>query len=372
MNLQNRELERYSRQLLIPGFGIEGQECLKKARVLVIGAGGLGCPVLLYLVGAGVGKIGVVDGDKVSLSNLHRQSLYTENDIGRFKADCAVEILESRNSDVELLAHKVFLDSDNANAFIEDYQVLVDCTDNFKSRYLINDLGVLNDVPVVYGSVHQFEGQVSVFNHQTQEGRSPNYRDLFPNPPKASSVQNCSEGGVLGVLPGIIGSFQAMEVIKILTGLGEPLSSRLLLYNALDHTYKTINYNHSEPRVRVDRLIDYDEFCGVPKEDKSDFELLSKEVKELVEAKRYRLVDIRSSKERALTHIGGEHVEMTAVVNFIKHNSSSNNFIFYCRSGQRSKLLVEELQHNFEGEFKSLKGGLLAYLDYWGIEGVRY
>ena len=372
MALNKKETERYSRQLLMPNFGMEGQERLKSSRVLVVGAGGLGCPVLEYLVGAGVGLIGIVDGDTVSFNNLHRQLLYSENDLGKLKAECASRILKEKNSTVKINTYPVFLNTSNAMELASQYDILVDCTDNFASRYLINDLGVLNELPVVYGSVHQFEGQVSVFNLQTDQGFSPNYRDLFPVPPAAGTVQDCAEGGVLGVLPGIIGSLQALEVIKIIIGLGETLAGQLLLFDALDNKYRKIKFKPSVPPVAINGLIDYEQFCGVSQSITSGLEVSPKQARELIEKEEWILVDIREVTERALSNIGGIHVLQPNVRAFLEQHSTKSNILFYCRTGRRSLTLVEEIKDSLNIEVLSLKGGLLAYIDFWGLDLVKY
>lgn len=372
MALNKKETERYSRQLLIPGFGTEGQERLKRSRVLVIGAGGLGCPVLEYLVGAGVGVLGIVDGDTISFSNLHRQLLYSENDLGKSKAQCAAQILEAKNSTVQINVHPFYLNTSNAMELVKQYDVLVDCTDNFASRYLINDLGVLNGIPVVYGSVHQFEGQVAVFNLQKEGVYSPNYRDLYPVPPTPGTVQDCSEGGVLGVLPGIIGSFQAIEVIKVLTGIGDSLAGQLLLFDALDNTYRKIKFKSSEPPVQIEELIDYELFCGVSEDAVNDLEVSPGKAKDLIDKEGWVLMDIRETTERELSNIGGLHVEKSAVQSFLQQNKDMSKVLLYCRSGKRSLQLVKDLKKNNDAEVLSLKGGLLAYIDFWNLDLIKY
>ena len=372
MALNRKETERYSRQLLMPNFGLEGQERLKSSRVLVIGAGGLGCPVLEYLVGAGVGVIGIVDGDMVSFNNLHRQILYSENDLGKLKAECASRILKEKNSTVKFNIYPFFLSTSNALDLSSQYDILVDCTDNFASRYLINDLAVLNGLPVVYGSVHQFEGQVSVFNLKTDQGFSPNYRDLFPVPPAAGTVQDCAEGGVLGVLPGIIGSLQALEVIKIITRLGDSLAGQLLLFDALDNTYRKIKFKPSIPTIEINELIDYEQFCGVSQNTRSALEVSSKQARELIEKEGWILVDIRETAERELSTIGGIHVVQSDVKTYLERYNMQSNILFYCRTGRRSLALVEEIKDSLSVEALSLKGGLLAYIDFWDLDLLKY
>ena len=262
MNFSKEEVARYSRHLVLPEFNITGQRKLKNARVLVVGAGGLGAPLLQYLTAAGVSTLGIVDFDVVEESNLQRQVLFSGDDIGKPKAQAALEKLEKLNRHIKLRAYQTRLDSQNALDIIKDYDIVADGTDNFATRYLINDACVILGKVNVYGSVYRFEGQVSVFNHPTQEGdNGPNYRDLFPSPPPPDLVPNCAEGGVIGVLPGIIGSLQASEVIKVITGIGEPLSGKLFLFDALRFETKTVKIRKNESQKPILELIDYDLFC---------------------------------------------------------------------------------------------------------------
>ncbi|MDH5609789.1 MAG: HesA/MoeB/ThiF family protein, partial [Cyclobacteriaceae bacterium] len=251
MALTLTQLQRYSRHLLLPEIRQEGQQKLKNSRVLVVGAGGLGVPVLQYLTAAGVGTIGIVDFDTIDLSNLQRQVLYNEAEVGFSKSKTAAQKLARLNSDIQLIPYHLSLTSSNALDLIREYDLVVDGTDNFPTRYLVNDACVLLDKPLVYGSIFRFEGQVSVFNHKG----GPNYRDLFPVPPPPELVPNCAEGGVLGVLPGIIGSMQASEAIKIITGIGETLSGRLFLYDSLTFTTRTITIPLSDQRPLISGLI---------------------------------------------------------------------------------------------------------------------
>ena len=266
MSLSGNEEIRYARHLILPQFGREGQELLKKSRVLVVGAGGLGAPVLQYLTAAGTGTIGVVDFDVVDESNLQRQVLFSHSDLGKRKASSAIAKLSTQNPHVSFVEHNMKLDSSNAMEVIRNYDLVVDGTDNFPSRYLINDACVLLDRPFIYGSIFQYEGQVSVFNFDG----GPNYRDLFPTPPPPGMVPSCAEGGVLGVLPGIIGSVQALEAIKLLCGMGDLLSGRLFLFDALSFTTRTVRIRKdpdnplSGSHPTITELIDYEEFCSGP------------------------------------------------------------------------------------------------------------
>jgi len=270
IHFTKEELARYNRHIIIPEFGEEAQLKLKAAKVLIIGSGGLGSPALLYLTAAGIGTIGIVDFDVVDDSNLQRQVLFDIHEIGKPKVEAAKRRLEALNPYTRIILHNTHINSGNALGIIKDYDVIADGTDNFPTRYLVNDATLLLDKPNVYGSIFQFEGQVSVFNYVNKRGeRGPNYRDLYPTPPPPGLVPSCAEGGVLGVLPGIIGSLQALEVIKVITGIGEPLSGRFYTFDALNFESRTFNIkrrkdnpvNGKNPTIR--ELIDYEQFCGM-------------------------------------------------------------------------------------------------------------
>lgn len=260
-----KELDRYARHIILPGVGAAGQARLKRGSVLVVGAGGLGVPVLQYLVAAGVGRIGIVEMDKVDPSNLQRQVLYGIQDIGRPKAEVAKERLEALNPHIQMDLYPIRLDSTNALEVLGPYDLVLDCTDNFPSRYLVNDACVLLDKPLVYGAIHQFEGQISVFHHRG----GPCYRCLYPTPPKPGTVPNCAEAGVFGVLPGVIGSLMASEALKVLLELGEVLSGKLLLYDGLEPAFRTLHLTRNPAcpvcgdKPTVLELQDYEVFCGV-------------------------------------------------------------------------------------------------------------
>jgi adenylyltransferase/sulfurtransferase len=264
------ELLRYHRQMILPQVGPEGQARLKRSSVAVVGAGGLGVPVLMYLVAAGVGRLGVVEMDRVELSNLHRQVLYTTQDVGRPKAGVAAERLRALNPHVEVEAFPVRLTSENALEILRGFDLLVDASDNFPTRYLVNDASVLLDKPLVFGAIYQFDGQVAVFHHRTREGEmGPCYRCLFPKPPPPGSVPSCAEAGVFGVLPGVVGALMAAEALKVLLGLGEVLAGGLLLYDALSVQFRklTVRRNPACPvcgdHPTQTSLIDYEAFCGL-------------------------------------------------------------------------------------------------------------
>ncbi|MER3479742.1 MAG: adenylyltransferase [Meiothermus sp.] len=259
------ELDRYARHMVLPGVGAAGQARLKQHSVLVVGAGGLGVPVLQYLVAAGVGRIGIVEMDRVDRSNLQRQVLYGVQDIGRTKAEVAQERLEVLNPHVQIVTYPIRLDSANALEVLRPYDLILDCSDNFPTRYLVNDACVLLDKPLVYGAIHQFEGQVSVFHYRG----GPCYRCLYPTPPKPGTIPNCAEAGVFGVLPGVVGSLMASEALKILLGLGQVLSGRLLLYDGLEPAFRTLHLERNPACLvcgdspTVLELQNYEVFCGV-------------------------------------------------------------------------------------------------------------
>ena len=270
---EKKSYERYHRQIILKGFGEPGQDKLTRAKVLVIGAGGLGCPALLYLAAAGVGTIGVVDDDRVDLHNLHRQPIYCMQDIGKPKVDCVKTFLQNLNPDILVIPYPQRLNSSGALEILKEFDIIVDGTDNFSSRYLINDACVLLNKPLVFGAVSQFEGQVAVFNMPRGNEEPVNYRDLFPEPPAPGEVQNCEEAGVLGVLPGIIGTMQASETIKIITGIGQPLVNRLYMYNALNNQgYEWVLQKGKESSSGIPasaeafRLTDYESYCETASE----------------------------------------------------------------------------------------------------------
>ncbi len=261
--LTRDEVARYSRHLIIPDLGVDGQKRLKNAKVLVIGAGGLGSPALLYLAAAGVGTIGIVEFDEVDESNLQRQVIHGQSDVGRPKADSARDSILEINPLVTVHTHKFRLDNDNAVGLFEQYDLIVDGTDNFATRYLVNDAAVLAGKPYVWGSIYRFEGQASVFWEDAPDGLGLNYRDLYPEAPPPGMVPSCAEGGVLGILCASIGSIMGTEAIKLITGIGETLLGRLMVYDALDMRYRTINLRKDPQAPKITELIDYDAFCGV-------------------------------------------------------------------------------------------------------------
>ncbi len=360
--LSSEELKRYSRHIAIPEFNIQGQEKLKAAKVLVIGAGGLGSPALLYMAAAGVGHIGIVDFDAVDDSNLQRQVLYTIDDIGCSKAARAKKRLLALNPHIAITIYETAFTKENALDIIKDYDVVADGSDNFPTRYLVNDACVLADKVNVYASIFRFEGQVAVFNYLDENGeRGPNYRDLFPKPPPPGQVPSCAEGGVLGVLPGIIGSMQASEVIKVITGIGEPLHGRLFLFDAASFTTRVLKIKKN-PATNITALINYEEFCGLPNA-KDHKEITVQALKKLLdEEANVQLIDVREQYEYTNGNLGGILIPLNTIKEALPKIAKDKKVIIHCRSGQRSLEAIKTLEalYPFDNLY-NLKGGILAY-----------
>jgi len=366
------ELKRYQRHLILKDFGMEAQVKLKNAKVLVVGAGGLGCPALLYLAAAGTGTLGIVDSDTVDISNLQRQVLYREADVGKYKAESAAEHLRHLNPLSAYHVHRVHLTSANALDIVKDYDVVIDGTDNFPTRYLLNDAAVLLDKPMVYGSVLQFEGQVAVFNCKFPDGStSGNYRDLFPEPPNPDTVPNCESAGVLGVVPGIIGAIQAAEAIKLITGTGEPLADRLLILDTSDMKQTTVRIPNRNARNSIKHLINYEDFCGISREKSKSLKPNLKDMKEVTvqELQRlkdsgedFQLIDVREPYEYEICNLEGELIPMSEIPNNVEKIARDKKVVLHCRSGKRSgdMLLWLEKNHGFDNLY-NLKGGILAW-----------
>jgi len=349
MKLTAKEQQHYSRHLILEELGEAGQLKLKKAKVLVVGAGGLGCPVLQYLTAAGVGTIGIIDDDVVEASNLQRQVLFTYEDIGVSKTVAAVARLAGLNPFVNFKTYQEKLTRENAIELFTQFDIVVDGSDNFPTRYLCNDAAVLTNKPLVFGAIYKFEGQVSVFNYQ----KGPSYRCLYPNAPKPTEVPNCSEIGVLGVLPGIIGSLQANEVLKIICGLGTVLRGKLLTFDALKMQQFLINFEKTNEAKRSKLQANYDLFCGisVPTKEISLQHLENNK-------KKYNLLDVREEEERAEYHIGGIHIPLDALKYRLDEISQDKSLVVYCKSGIRSKRAIELLRaHQVSCTLINLKGG---------------
>jgi adenylyltransferase/sulfurtransferase len=354
------EKDRYSRHFVLPGFGEEAQAKLRAGKVMVVGAGGLGCPVLQYLAAAGVGTIGIIDHDQVSLSNLQRQVLYSIDDIGKSKAETACRKLLVLNPTIQIRSISKKIDTTNALELLKEYDLVVDCTDNFPTRYLLNDGCVLLNIPLVYGSIFRYEGQVSVFNYN----QGSTYRDLYSQPPDPNTVPSCEEGGVLGVLAGIIGSLQANEAIKILTNYAEPLSGKLLLLDSATLETLLIAIPNKNERKSIKHLIDYDDFCKPTiKTQNTMKEVTVQELKELKDkGADFQLIDVREPHEVDICEIGGELIPQAEIPDNVDRISKDKQVIIHCRSGARSGNMVKWLEnnHGFTNLY-NLKGGILAW-----------
>lgn len=359
------DTERYQRQILLKELGLSGQQQLADARVLVVGAGGLGCPVLQYLAAAGVGTLGIIDHDVVAISNLHRQVLYTPADIGSAKAECAAQRILQLNPDIHVIPHCTQLSNRNALSIFRGYDIIVDGSDNFPTRYLINDACILLDKPLVYAAIAVNEGQVAIFNVADSSGTKVNYRDLFPQSPKPGEVLNCAEAGVIGVLPGIIGTMQAAEVIKLITGIGKPLINQLLIYNVYtQHTYTlSLSANAENKGVPLNEeallKMDYHWFCGIQPIAAALQEIDADQFHELKSGVHCVLIDVREEGEmpelRDVEHLRIPLSILKKQVPLI----SSDKVILLCYSGARSLIAGEVMAKAYpDKQFYSLQGGI--------------
>jgi sulfur-carrier protein adenylyltransferase/sulfurtransferase len=372
--LTREEVARYSRHLIIPDLGVDGQKRLKNARVLVIGAGGLGSPALLYLAAAGVGTIGIVEFDVVDESNLQRQIIHGQSDIGRSKAESARDSILEVNPLVDVRLHEVRLEPDNAVELFEQYDLILDGTDNFATRYLVNDAAVLAGKPYVWGSIYRFEGQVSVFWEDAPpepdgKERGLNYRDLYPEPPPPGMVPSCAEGGVLGILCASIASVMGTEAIKLITGIGDPLLGRLMVYDALDMTYRTIKIRKDPTTPKITELIDYEEFCGVVSEAAAeaavDSTITPRELRDMLDSgRKVALIDVREPVEWDINHIeGAELIPKSALeagdgLAKLPHDRTP---ILYCKTGVRSAEALAAVKKAGFSDALHLQGGIVAW-----------
>jgi adenylyltransferase/sulfurtransferase len=374
--LTTDDLSRYSRHLILPEVGMEGQQKLKAARVLCVGTGGLGSPLALYLTAAGIGTLGLVDFDVVDSSNLQRQIIHSTKDIGRKKLDSAEEKLKALNPSINIVKHDTMLSSANALEIIKDYDIVADGTDNFPTRYLVNDACVLLGKPNAYGSIFRFEGQASVFSTKT----GPCYRCLYPEPPPPGLVPSCAEGGVLGILPGLVGVIQATEVIKLILGKGEPLIGRLLLVDALNMRFRELKLRKNPEcpvcgeNPTVTALIDYQHFCGIVPETPTTSEgrivkngIPQISVKDL-KARRDAgedvfLLDVREPYEYQIAQIGGTLIPQNDVPNRLAEIPRDREIVVQCRSGARSQRIAELLKQAGYRDVVNLAGGILAWSD---------
>ncbi len=371
--LTNEEVARYSRHVILPEVGMEGQLKLKAARVLCIGAGGLGSPVALYLAAAGVGTIGVVDFDEVDYSNLQRQIIHGTPDVGRSKLESAKERLNALNPEVEVVTHEMAVSSQNALELFAGYDLVVDGTDNFPTRYLVNDACVLSGKPNIYGSIYRFEGQASVF--ATADG--PCYRCMFPEPPPPGLVPSCAEGGVLGILPGVVGTIQATEAVKVILGVGEPLIGRFLLFDALKMRFRELKVR-KDPECpvcgdhpTVTKLIDYEQFCGITPVVEEPAPLSSSDAATVEELKTrldrkdsFLLLDVREQREFEICRIPGSVlIPLGELPSRLAELKGRDDVIVHCKSGVRSGKAVALLRGSGFAGARNLTGGILAWID---------
>jgi len=371
VKLSKEEIQRYSRHLIMPEVGMEGQLKLKRARVLTIGTGGLGAPLGLYLAAAGVGHLGLVDFDVVDSSNLQRQVTFTTADVGKPKSEAAKARLTALNPMIEIVSYDTRLTSDNALELFRDYDIIVDGTDNFPTRFLVNDACVLLGKPNVYGSIFRFEGQATVFGYPG----GPCYRCLYPEPPPPGLVPSCAEGGVLGVLPGIVGSIQAMETIKLILGAGEPLVGRLLLFDALAMRFRELKLKKNPDcplcgdHRTITKLIDYEEFCGIRGEEAPAMtdgisEITATELKARQDrGDKLFILDVREPHEYQICNLNGKLIPLGELPRRVNELDSSVEMVVHCRSGKRSADAIHFLQTAGFKKLWNLKGGVLAWAD---------
>jgi len=382
MNLTNQQISRYSRHLIMPEVGVEGQEKLVSSSVLCIGAGGLGSPLALYLGAAGIGRLGIVDFDVVDFSNLQRQIIHGEAKIGKLKVESAKERIHEINSDIEVETYNLRLTSENALDIVKEYDVVVDGTDNFATRYLVNDSCVLLGKPNVYGSIFRFEGQVSVFDAT----RGPCYRCLYPEPPPPGLVPSCAEGGVLGILPGIIGTMQAAETIKLILGKGRPLVGKLLFVDVMEMKIRELKLR-KDPNCplcgknpTITKLIDYDEFCGVGRGEEqalaeaSDLEITVDEFNNLIKSKKDILIlDVRGPNEYQICHIkGSKLIPLGDLPSRVNELDTADEIIVHCHHGVRSLRATTFLRNMGFKKVKSLKGGIDVWAQEYDQDMPRY
>jgi adenylyltransferase/sulfurtransferase len=371
VKLSKDEILRYSRHLIMPEVGMEGQLKLKQAKVLLIGTGGLGAPLGLYLTAAGVGRIGLVDFDVVDFTNLQRQVTFGTSDVGRPKIEAARERLSNLNPEIEIVPRETKLTSENALEILRDYDIIVDGSDNFPTRYLVNDACILLGKPNVYGSIFRFEGQATVFGYPG----GPCYRCLYPEPPPPGLVPSCAEGGVLGVLPGIVGAIQAMETIKLILGRGDALVGRLLLFDALAMKFRELKLRKNPDcpvcgeHPTVTKLIDYDEFCGIrgeqaPAPQAQVPEIAPRELKSRLDrGDNLFILDVREPHEYQICNLKGHLIPLGELPRRVHELDSSREIVAHCRSGKRSADAVDFLRKAGFRKIWNLKGGILAWSD---------
>lgn len=380
------EMARYSRQLIIPGLGVDGQKRLKNARVLVIGAGGLGAPTLLYLAAAGVGTIGIVEFDAVEESNLQRQIIHGVADVGRSKAASARDSIAAINPLVDVRLHEFRLDASNAVELFGHYDLIVDGTDNFATRYLINDAAVLAGKPYVWGSIYRFEGQVSVCWEDAPDGRGLNYRDLYPEPPPPGAVPSCAEGGVLGVVCASIASVMSTEVIKLITGIGESLLGRLMIYDALEMSYRTIAIRRDPcdaSRPAITTLVDYEQLCGAAPAASTDAAtggaeaaITPRQLRELLDSgAKLALIDVREPVEFDIVHLDGAQLIPQSSINSgegLAKLPANRMPVLYCKTGVRSAQALAVVRQAGFSDAVHLQGGIVAWAQQMQPDMILY
>jgi sulfur-carrier protein adenylyltransferase/sulfurtransferase len=368
--LTKDEVERYSRHLIIPEVGMDGQKRLKNAKVLVVGAGGLGSPALLYLAAAGVGTLGIVEFDEVDSSNLQRQIIHGQSDVGRPKAESARDSVREVNPYVQVNLHQGRLDSSNVLDIFADYDLILDGTDNFATRYLVNDAAVLAGKPYVWGSIFRFEGQASVFWEDAPNGQGLNYRDLYPEPPPPGMVPSCAEGGVLGVLCASIGSIMVNEAIKLITGIGDPILGRLMVYDALDMSYKSIKVRKDPATPKITELIDYDAFCGTVSDEAQNAAagntITASELKDMIDSgKDFALIDVREQNEYDIVSIPGAVLIPKGEIlsgEALSRIPQDKPVVLHCKSGARSAEALAALQKAGFSDAVHVGGGVLSWV----------
>ncbi len=351
--LTPEEIKRYNRHIILSEIGEQGQEKLKAANVLVAGCGGLGCPCLQYLVAAGVGHIGIIDFDLVSESNLQRQILFSTQDIGKSKVLVAKKKLNKQNPFVKIKTYAEKINPENALIILKKYDIIIDCTDNFSTRYLLNDACVILKKPLVSGSVFKFDGQATVFNYQD----GPTYRCLYPEPPLPKDMPNCNDIGILGVVPGMIGAMQANETIKIITGIGDVLKGKLFTFNALTMEFNIFSFQKDEENKNIRKLSEFTQVCSIEVK-----EISADELKQKIQNKEdFQLIDVREEQEHQANNIGGELIPLNSLSQNLDKISADKQVIVYCQLGARSRKAVEFLQQKQFTNIYNLKNGLLDF-----------
>lgn len=347
---------RYTRQTTLKDFGVEGQQKLGRTKVLVVGLGGLGVPVVQYLNAMGVGTLGLVEQDVIALTNLQRQVLYTEQEVGMPKLEVVLKKLRAQNTTTELIGYDAFLTKENALGIIKDFDIVVDASDNFATRYLVNDACIILNKPFVYGALHDYEGQISVFNYQN----GPSYRCLFPKMPSANEIPNCNENGVLGVVPGIVGTLQALEVVKIASEVGEVLSGKLLLFNGLNHAFHTIKFERQKVQCAITALqSNYEEvLCS------SEQHISTEELQQRLSTTAIQLIDVRTTAEFEDYHIPNSlHIPLDTIKQHTNKIDLTKDVYLICQSGKRSEIARRTLQEQYpETVFLSIFGGINQFL----------